>query len=312
MTQVGEGAAEEERVVASRGDSFGVHLDIATLLVSPERCLARAPVTDAVRSSAGAAALSLLVMMVDVAGSYPALVTGRPDWTATQDLSVQAGWITEGPVVLDMRLVRVGGRTITVAGTLHDGHGVDDLHRVAAGLDDVAAASPDRPTGGAPAASLAPAGAALVTFRRLPGSAAHDVDFFTPHEWIGEVRQNLPERPARPGTLRERVGLRAVDAAAGVVEVDNSPYVANSIGTISGPVQGLAIEAAAEALRPGLVATDVQLHFLSQVRAGPARTRATVVRDAADHSVVTVELLDVGADERVAARAAVTLQRPPA
>jgi acyl-coenzyme A thioesterase PaaI-like protein len=88
--------------------------------------------------------------------------------------------------------------------------------------------------------------------------------------------------------------------------------VANSIGTINGAVQGLAVQTAAEAMRPALVATDVQIHYLSQVRAGPARTRSSVVRDAPDHSVVVVELLDAGADGRIGARATVTLQRPPA
>jgi len=111
--------------------------------------------------------------------------------------------------------------------------------------------------------------------------------------------------------MRTRAGLQVLDAPAGVVEVFHSPYVANSIGTINGAVQSLALEAAAEAARPGLVATDVQIHFVSQVRTGPARTRASVVRDAADHSLVVVELVDAGAEDRLGARATVTLQRPP-
>jgi acyl-coenzyme A thioesterase PaaI-like protein len=111
--------------------------------------------------------------------------------------------------------------------------------------------------------------------------------------------------------MRERANLEVVDAATGVVEVGHSPYLANSIGTILGAVQALAIETAAEAMRPDLVATDVQMHFLSQVRTGPARTHGIVVRDAADHSIIRVELVDAGADDRLGAVATVTLQRPP-
>jgi acyl-coenzyme A thioesterase PaaI-like protein len=68
------------------------------------------------------------------------------------------------------------------------------------------------------------------------------------------------------------------------------------------------IESAAEAMRPGTVATDMQIHYLAQVRSGPARTTGAVLRDAADHSVVTVRLTDAGDDDHVLALATVTLR----
>ena len=63
-------------------------------------------------------------------------------------------------------------------------------------------------------------------------------------------------------------------------------------------------------MRPGLVATDLQLHYLSQVKAGPIRTTGTVRRDAGDHSVVAVEVVDAGNHDRLLTLATVTLQRP--
>ena len=63
-----------------------------------------------------------------------------------------------------------------------------------------------------------------------------------------------------------------------------------------------------EAIRPGLVATDVQMHYLAQTRAGPARTAVSVVRDAPDHSVLAVEVVDAGAADHLLAVATVTVQ----
>ena len=129
--------------------------------------------------------------MADVAGSDPALANCRPDWTATQDLSLYgAGWLTEGPVVGDHRLVPLGKRVVVVSVDLYDGHGMDDFAELESELDD----------GG--------------------------------------------------GSATGRLTLAA-------------------------------------------------------------RTRASVVRDAGDHCVVVVELVDAGAEDRLGARATVTLQRPP-
>jgi len=62
-------------------------------------------------------------------------------------------------------------------------------------------------------------------------------------------------------------------------------------------------------MRPGMTAADIQIHFLSQLKVGPSRTRGTVIRDARDHSVVLIELLDAGAGDKLLATATLTLQR---
>lgn len=280
----------------SEDQGFVGDMDIASLLVNKERCLMRAPLTDAVRSPSGVASLGMLITMVDVGASDPALAACRPDWTATQDLSMHgASWITEGPILVDNQLVRVGKKLIVVRADVYDGRGVEDFDAIEAAID---------------AGEVPLAARSLVTFARLPGAAARDADDYNPANWVGDIRHRPWDRPPA-GTMYERMGLRVLDAAGGRVELDRTPYVANSIGTINGGAQAVMIETAAEAMRPGLAASDMQLHFLSQVKAGPAQSRGRVVREAGDHSVVDIDLVDAGNGDQLLTMATVTLRRPP-
>jgi len=290
---------------------FVADMDVTSLLVTKTRCLMRAPLTSAVASSAGAASVGMIATLVDIAASEPALAASRPDWTATQDLGVHStNWLVEGPVIVDSRLVRVGKKAVVVAAEIYDGHGLEDfgdlqraLERVREHVDDEACTLQAGPT-----PTLA--GRALVTFARIPGTAASGMDSYDPAQWLGQLRRRTFER-APVGTLHERMGLRTVNAARGVVELELTRYVANSIGTINGGAQAILFQAAAEALRPGLIATDLQVHYLSQVKVGPARTLGRVSRDASDHSIVSLELVDAGHHDQQLALATVTLQRPP-
>lgn len=283
-------------VVMSR-HTFTADFGLTSLLVTKDRAVMRSDLTDKLRSHAGAASLGMVTTLVDIVTSSPALIAGAPDWTATQDLSIHAvSAITEGPVVVDCVLLRVGKKTVQVSADVYDGHGITDLHELTAAID---ADVPDGPT-------LAARG--IVTFARLPRAAAVDVDAYTPDQWVGTVR----EYPAEPvdGTIYSRLNMRTLDAAAGVLELDLTPFVANSIGTIQGGAQALLAEEAAHSMRPGLVATDIEVRYLSQVKQGPARSYGTVIRDGADHSVLNIRLVDAGADDQLLALMTVTLQRP--
>jgi acyl-coenzyme A thioesterase PaaI-like protein len=274
-------------------------LDVTSVLVSETRSLLHAPFTPGLAANSGEASLGMLVSLIDVAAAEPALVACRPDWTATQDLSVHATQtrLVEGPVVVDAQLTRAGKNAVTVTANVYDAHGVDDLELMRRGIDgDATAARPTRISMG------------LVTFVRLPRTSTTGMDGYDPWNWVGKVRRRTFARPP-VGTLEERMGVQVVDAAAGILELPRTRYVSNAIGTIFGGAQATLLQLAAEAMRPGLVATDLQLHYLSQVRVGPARTRGTVSRDAADHSVITMELTDAGYRNQLLALATVTLQR---
>jgi acyl-coenzyme A thioesterase PaaI-like protein len=272
-------------------------LDVTTEQATAEQSISLAPVPDAARNAAGAASLGFLVAVLDVNAARVALVAGRPDWTATADLGLHAtGWLTGAPVVVDSRLARAGSNTVVVTSEVFDGQGVADL-------DDVATAQ--RTHHGLPRV-----GHGVITFARIPARASV-ASRFDPAALIGQRRHVGPAAAPQPVPLRDRVGLRVVDAQRGVVELHNHDYVRNSFGTINGGVLGIVFECAAESAVTDLVATDVQIHYVAQAKVGPARTEVDVLRRAADHAVCAIRAIDAGNDDLLLALATVTLQRPP-
>jgi acyl-coenzyme A thioesterase PaaI-like protein len=270
-------------------------MQVASLLVSKERCLMRAPLNAAVQNKAGVASVAMMLTMIDVGGSDPALAACHPDWTATQDLSVHGGpWLTAGPIVVDNHLARVGTKVVIVTAKVYDGQGLHHFEEIQDAIDGE---------------RLPLAATSLLTFARIPRTAAREIgDEYNPNNWVGEVRER-PGDGHPQGTLYSRLGLQTLDAANGVLDLERTSYVVNSIGTINGGAQAIQIEAAAEAMRPGLVACDLEVHYLSQLNAGPSRSRGRVIRDAADHSVIEIELVDAGHGDQVLTLATVTLRK---
>ena len=278
---------------------FCFDLHMISKLTSKDRCLMIAPLTPEISTKTGACRLGVMATMVDVAGSDPVLATWNPDWAATQDLSVHSAQpLTEGPIVVDARLLREGKKINFISATLYDGQGITDLDALQAAID-----TPTK-TSNAPIF----AAQSLTTFTRIPRTAATGVDSYDPNQWIGKVRtRDSGESNRLP--LDERIGLQILDSEAGITELSNNPYIANSIGTINGGVQATMLESAAVAMRPHLCVADIQIHFLSQLKVGPARTQGIVIRDAQDHSVVIIKLMDAGADNKLLATATITLQK---
>ncbi len=279
-------------------------IDCTQLLLSADRAALIAPLTDAVRSvRGGGAPVGLLTTLLDVGASDPAMAQCPADWVATQTVSVHGvSPLTAGPIIVESRLERLGKKLVVLAGTIWDGHGVDDPWEVAELLD--------RAGRGETGVPLTLAATGTISFARMTREAAPHMADYRPADWIGQVRTS-PLVTTGPDTVLERMGIRVVDPATGAVEIDSTPYVVNSIGTVNGGSQAAVVEVAAEALRPGSVAVDLQMHFLSQVRVGPARSSASLVRDGGDHSVVSVRLVDAGQSDQLVALATVVLQPTP-
>jgi uncharacterized protein (TIGR00369 family) len=256
-------------------------LRIETEYPAADHTVARVAVDDHVRNAAGVASLGFIAAVVDVSAANVALIAGHPNWTATADLSITAtGWLRDGAMVVDSRLVRAGSNIVIVGADVRDGGGVH-------------------------------VATSLLAFARIPRAASASAADFDPSTLVGQTRRMDPVQAPAPIPLADRIGLKVVDGGAGVVEIPQSDYVMNSFGTINGGVLGALFQAAAEAAVPSMVATDLQIHYLRQAGAGPARTVLTVLRAGTDHAVCAVDAVDGGEDGRLLARATVTLQRPP-
>ena len=276
--------------------NFCLDLHLKSILVSTERCIMTAPLSSGTLSINQTSRIGVLATMVDVAASDPVLAAWNPDWTATQDLSVHTmSPLVEGPIVVDAYLTRLGKRATFVSADIYDGHGLEDIVALQAAIDNKSTATP-----------LTPAAKSLITFVRIPRSGASGVDTYNPNDWIGELKTRTSGID-NLDSLNSRLGIEMIDANLGIVEIANTPYVSNSIGTINGGVQAITMESAAEAMRPGMLAVDMQIHFMSQLKTGPARTRCTLIRETSDYSVIKVDLIDAGNQGKLLSTASITL-----
>lgn len=282
--------------VPAKNFCFDLHLN--SVLITPHRCIMTAPITDETCTTQITARIGVLATMLDVAASDPVLAAWSPDWTATQDLSIHSvSPIKNGPIVVDARTARLGSKTIFVRADIYEGRGLSDISDLCAAIDK----------GGETNSGLTLAAKGLITFIRLPRTGAKGVDTYNPNEWVGELKTRS-SHIHNPEMLNDRLGVKLIDPQSGVVEIANSPYVANSIGTINGGVQAITMETAAESMFPGMVATDIQIHYMSQLKVGPARTRCSVIREASDHCIVQVDLIDHGSEDKLLSTATFTLQ----
>jgi len=235
----------------------------------------------------GSIRVAAMAMVIDVAGASVGLSAATPDWIATADLAYwTARPIIEGPAICDTRLVRKGKGVIVVEADVYDGCGTEHMMGERAGH-------------------------ARLTFSRIPASAsaaAGRVDRSgapTARTSISGPDSGLTQ------PLFDALGLRFGDDVVGHVQCDKSDYVRNSFGTINGGVVCAIFEASAEraaraAAGTHLVARDLQVHFLSQTKVGPACATSRVLRSDDHHAVVESRLVDAGNSDTILALATTT------
>ncbi|MEL6984598.1 MAG: hotdog domain-containing protein [Actinomycetota bacterium] len=209
-----------------------------------------------------------LVPLVDLAAGVQITTQAEGDWLVTSDL-----WINEraplaaGPLELTATLVRLGRRT-----------GVS-LIEVVAGDRGIASAT--------------------VEFTRVHRDGVSPGTTRATDAWSRLGSGPLLDRP-----LEQACGFRVVAPGSGQVEVPNSPFVANSTGTLQGGVGALVADAAAaDLIGPEARTVDLSYRFLAPVGDGPTLASAELVRvdgaGAKAHHVVRVEVLDVSVDRLV-------------
>jgi uncharacterized protein (TIGR00369 family) len=258
-----------------------LHHMLRDLLISVEfpdsaRCVVRAPVVPEICTDQGGAHVGVVATLMDILGASLAIRAVYPDWIATSGLSIY----TTRPAM---------SGTIVASGTaIRAGQSVNVID-VDICEESIGATHPSTSVG-----------CAIITFSRLPRKkdtlevkvdSVNSTTFAI--EGAGLHRRYLDE-----------VGLQILDERAGIIEIKMTDYVRNSFQAIQGGIIALLADiagqcAARAATGQPLITRDISIHYLSQGRIGPFRTKAKVIRKTGDTALTRVEVIDTGANDRL-------------
>lgn len=253
------------------------------LLISLEfhgkrQCTVRAPAVPEICTDRGGVQVGVLATLVDILGGALALRVIYPDWIATADLSIYTnGRAASGTIVASGRVIRAGRTTIAIE--------VDILEEASGSAQ--------------PMTSI---GSAMMSFARLP---RRKNTIKLEDASAGAVAYAV-EKSGLSQSLLDEVGIRVLDDVAGVVELKVSDYVRNSFDALHGGVVALLADVSGQhsaraATGKPLITRDLAIHYLSQGKIGPFRTKAKVVRTTSDTALTRVEVVDTGARDLVMA-----------
>ncbi len=243
----------------------------------PDKATLRAPVQSAVRACNGAMLAGVLAALMDVLGGGLALTAFHPDWAATTHLSVQSsGRALSGYIEAEGELRRTGRNTVLVMADIRH------APREQGGFTTIAKAMID-----------------FTRFSPREGSPLLKVD---------PVAKGTPDaHPDDAGLIQpfyDKVGLKVLNEAEALVQVDMSDYVRNSFNALHGGVIALLADLAGQTMAGhaagrSFATTDLAIHFLSLGEIGPFQTKTTLLRKTSETVLSLVEILDMGAGGRL-------------
>jgi len=271
----------DKHSVSISGDYPPLHHMLRDLLISVEfqektRCVVRAPVVPEICTDRGGVHVGVVATLVDVLGATLAIRALYPDWIATAGLSIYIIRPAKSGTVVASGTVIRAGQSINVIDV--------DISEESSGATH-------------PSTSI---GSAIMTFSRLPrrkdtieveADSVNGITFAV--EGSGLSRRYLDE-----------VGLRILDDTAGIVEIKMTDYVRNSFGAIQGGIVAILADVAGQcaaraATGQPLITKDMTIHYLSQGKVGPFRTRARMLRKTSDTALTRIEVVDRGANDRL-------------
>lgn len=243
-----------------------------------QRCIGREPVTPEICADGGGVRVGVIAALVDILGGGLAIKAAYPNSIATTTLSIYTA-------------ERVESGTITARGSVIR----TGLNVVVVDVDIFAEAT-------ARAEPIRSIGSAMMAFLRLP----HRKESIEAKDDSAKVVLFGLEDSGLSRPLIDELGIRMLDQGKGVAEVYMSSYVRNSFGALHGGViavvADLVGEQVAHAATGRLLETrDLTIHYLSQGRVGPFRTRAKVICSSPDRTLTRVEVVDSGASNRLVA-----------
>jgi uncharacterized protein (TIGR00369 family) len=250
----------------------------------PEGSTAWIPLPAAARTRSGAPLLGAVTTLVDALGGGMALPAALPNWIATADLTLH---LLPGPagdtIEARGRVARSGRTTVVIEVELFD-----------------------LPGG-------APRGLATMTFSVIPRRLEAPAWNREP-EAVHRMTLAIPGSGLDDLHLHDVLGLRVLDAGAGVVELPIEDYTRNSFGAAQGGAFGALAGTAAEAALEGpcggpVEAVDLHLTYLELGKVGPLRTQATVLRASPGEGAARVEVVDAGSGDVLTTWATVACRR---
>jgi len=114
----------------------------------------------------------------------------------------------------------------------------------------------------------------------------------------------VPDSSGLVQPFLQKVGLKVLNEAEAIVQVEMSDYVRNSFNALQGGVFALLADqagqmAARRATGKLSMTTDLTIHFLSPGKVGPFQTRTALLRKTQETVLSAVEILDRGAGDRL-------------
>jgi len=241
-----------------------------------EGSTARAPVVPSVCNDRGAMQVGVLATLIDALGATLAARVVQPDWIAVTDLSIYSTQRAKtGEVTAVGSVLRAGRAAVVIEA------------EIIAGTTE----------SGATSTSI---GSAVATYSRI--RRRHSNIDIERDDGSHQVITLRAEGPGLSQHLLDKAGLRVIDEAVGVVELNMSEYVRNSFGALQGGVFALMADVAGQyvartiAHKP-MITADLAICYLSPGKAGPFYTRTKVVRTTEDSVLTRVGIFDRGADD---------------
>lgn len=233
------------------------------------------PVTPPLCDEQGILLAGVLATAIDIGAGSMAGRLVAPDWVATSDISLHVlEPVLAGGVVIEGRLVRQGRSLVVIELRCHS--------LSSAGTGQLCAQ-------------------ATAAFSVLASRGSAQGGRIT----RPEVRAEFPRSEVLLSMpILEKLGIKEIDAAQGVVEIALTDYVRNTFGALQGGLAGLLSEAAI--VRQASIAWDrpaylydLRIRYLTQGNIGPFRTDTEVLRASNESSLTRVSFIDTGAADRL-------------
>lgn len=252
--------------------------DLGMILEYKEKgsSMARIPVAPSVCNDRGAMQVGVLAILIDIASGALAARAVYPDLAVTGDLRIYSTQPARtGEATAVGSVLRAGRAAVVVEA------------EIIAGIPEAGGTSPS-------------IGSAIATFYRL---SRRDGNINMVRDVISQqVTTFRAEGPALSQHLLERAGMRVIDEAVGLVELNMSEYVRNHFGALEGGMIALLADVAGQCAartitHKPMITTDLAICYLSQGRTGPFYTRTEVLRTTEDSVLTRVGIFDRGADD---------------